>query len=155
MIVHPFTNPDGAQLAYDLYTNEIPITSSTLDTLGLSGQDASSGGNDRSRDLPGINCQRETLGYLAPRHLPQPARLPEPPGRAAIQRVHGTRQTRACDGAQLGLQQGLVHARLQLHRQPEFPSPQGCRLPDSRLHHVRDQLEPRGFRDEPTQLRSI
>ena len=45
VIVHPFTNPDGAQLAYDLYrTNPDYILHAGY--LGSLGQDATSGGND-------------------------------------------------------------------------------------------------------------
>ena len=45
VIVHPFTNPDGAQLAYDLYTTN-PDYILHAGYLGSLGQDASSGGND-------------------------------------------------------------------------------------------------------------
>ena len=68
--------------------------------------------------LPRIEGPRTALGTLATRHLPQPARLPEPPGRPALLGVHGARAARAGHRAQLGLQQGLVHARLRLHRRP-------------------------------------
>ncbi len=45
VVIHPFTNPDGAQTAYDLYT----ITPDYIlhaGYLGSLGQDATSGGND-------------------------------------------------------------------------------------------------------------
>jgi hypothetical protein len=44
VIFHPFTNPDGAQLAYDLYTLT-PDYILHAGYLGSLGQDASSGGN--------------------------------------------------------------------------------------------------------------
>ena len=44
VIIHPFTNPDGAQLAYDLY-NLTPDYILHAGYLGSLGQDATSGGN--------------------------------------------------------------------------------------------------------------
>ena len=44
VIIHPFTNPDGAQLAYDLY-NITPDYILHAGYLGSLGQDATSGGN--------------------------------------------------------------------------------------------------------------
>ena len=45
VVVHPFTNPDGAQLAYDLYTLT-PDYILHAGYLGALGQDATSGGDD-------------------------------------------------------------------------------------------------------------
>lgn len=45
VVVHPFTNPDGAQLAYDLY-RLTPDYTLHAGYLGALGQDATSGGND-------------------------------------------------------------------------------------------------------------
>jgi hypothetical protein len=65
VVIHPFTNPDGAQTAYDLYT----ITPDYIlhaGYLGALGQDATSGGDD---DHP-IYPESTVRGRLWERWLP-------------------------------------------------------------------------------------
>ena len=73
VIIHPFTNPDGAQLAYDLYrsTPDYILHAGYLGSLGI---DVSSGSGDDHPIYPGVAGARQALGGLAPGHLPEPAR---------------------------------------------------------------------------------
>ena len=154
VIIHPFTNPDGAQLAYDLYriTPDFILHAGYLASLGI---DVMTGSRDDHPIYPEAPVQQPALGPLAARHLPEPARIPLPPGRAAVQRILGARAAGARDGAQLGPQQGLVHAGVRVRRQSRLPPAPRRGVRDPRLHHARDQLEPGRVRDEPAQLRAL
>ncbi|NNF29485.1 MAG: hypothetical protein HKN73_19825, partial [Gemmatimonadetes bacterium] len=65
VVIHPFTNPDGAQLAYDLYT-QTPDYILHAGYLGSLGMDATSGG---SSDFP-IYPESRVRGRLWDRWLP-------------------------------------------------------------------------------------
>ena len=65
VVIHPFTNPDGAQLAYDLYT-ETPDYILHAGYLGSLGMDATSGGGS---DFP-IYPESKVRGRLWDRWLP-------------------------------------------------------------------------------------
>ena len=154
VIIHPFTNPDGAQLAYDLYrsTPDYILHAGYLGSLGI---DVSSGSGD---DHP-IYPESQVRGRLWEAWLPDIFLNPHGyPSHQVVQlfsEYTGLVRRGTRDRAQLGLQQRLVHAGIRLRRQPRLPPAPGRRLPVARLHHARNQLEPRCLRDEPADVRTL
>ena len=74
VVIHPITNADGAQLAYDLQKIN-PTYMLHAGYLGALGVDVTSGAMGPRSDLPGERHPPEDLAHVAARHLPQPARL--------------------------------------------------------------------------------
>ena len=75
VVIHPITNADGAQLAYDLQKIN-PTYMLHAGYLGSLGVDVTAAQWDAGSDLSGERHPSEDLAHLAARHLPQPARLP-------------------------------------------------------------------------------
>ena len=75
VVIHPITNADGAQLAYDLQKIN-PTYMLHAGYLGSLGVDVTVGAVGPRSDLSGERHPAEDLAHLAARHLPQPARLP-------------------------------------------------------------------------------
>ena len=127
VVIHPFTNPDGAQLAYDLYT-ETPDYILHAGYLGSLGMDATSGGGS---DFP-IYPESKVRGRLWDRWLPDIFLNPHGyPSHQVVQLFSEyTGLVRRGKGhrAKLGVQQGVVHARVRVRGQPQFPPSPRCRL---------------------------
>ena len=74
VVIHPITNADGAQLAYDLQKIN-PTHMLHAGYLGALGVDVTAAQWDAGSDLSRERHPAEDLAHLAARHLPQPARL--------------------------------------------------------------------------------
>ena len=102
VVVHPITNPDGAQLAYDLYkiTPDFMLHAGYLGALGV---DVTSAQWETDPIYPESTHPAEHLAHLAAGHLPQPARLSLPRVGADVLGVRGvgaqSRRERATGGA--------------------------------------------------------
>ena len=83
VVIHPFTNPDGAQLAYDLYrvTPDYILHAGYLGSLGM---DATAGGGQDFPVYPESKVRNQLLGALATGYLSEPARVSKPSGRSVV-----------------------------------------------------------------------
>ncbi len=128
VVIHPVTNPDGAQLAYDLQeiTPHHMLHASYLGALGV---DVTAGQGEPDPIYPEAKVPRD-LADVAARRLPEPPRLSHPRVGAALLGVRG-----------LGAQPGGGDA--------DYWSMRGWWMPGVRLARVQDsatlatQLQPR------------
>ena len=148
VIIHPFTNPDGAQLAYDLYrtTPDYILHAGYLGSLGM---DATSGSTE---DFP-IYPESKVRGRIWERWLPDIFLNPHGyPSHQVVQlfsEYTGLVRRGRVTERNWGFNKGWFMPGFGYVDDPRYPSAPGRGVRDPGLHHGRNQLEPRRFRVEP------